>query len=360
MKSLPAIALQRLCQGEPCALVTVVNQDGSAPRGAGSVMLVTQDGAVHGSIGGGVVEGQSTALALETLCTGKSLLQRFELNLPYSEGMDMICGGRMEVLCEPFLPTAENRALIQTLADPASARRRAFSLVLLETGSLEAPLHGRCLVLPSEGTEPQQVRGIWTPPSDLLDAIVPKVRRAQAPFLLEHHGALLLLEPLLLPATLYLCGGGHISLELAIMGERLGLRLVVLDDRPEYANTRRFPMAERVLVPPVLDGTGSLDTLLGETLDEDSHVILVTRGHQHDKSLLGQALRSQAGYIGMIGSLSKRAGVYHALRQEGFTDADLTRVSCPIGLDIGARTPAEIAVSILAEIIQVRAKRAKE
>lgn len=357
MNSLPHLALERLRRGESCALVTVVNQDGSSPRGAGSVMLVTRDGSVHGSIGGGAVEGKATALALGTLDTGQALLRHFDLSPQDSAGMDMICGGRMDVLCEPVAPTEENHALFEALADPATARGRAFGLVLLAAGSLEAPPFGRCLVLPEHDQEPRQLLGAWTPPNELLDTVATKARRSQAPFLLEHLGARLLVEPLVRTTTLYLCGGGHISLELAHMGARLGLRLVVLDDRPEFANARRFPMAARVLVPAVLDGRGTLEALLDEPLDEDSHVILVTRGHRHDKSLLGQALRSQAGYIGMIGSLSKRAGVYHALRQEGFTDADLARVHCPIGLDIGAQTPAEIAVSILAQVIQVRAAR---
>lgn len=150
---------------------------------------------------------------------------------------------------------------------------------------------------------------------------------------------------------LILCGGGHVSLELAHIAARLEFELVVIDDRPEFANMARFPMAHQVLCTPfeeALDALGSRDT--------DFYAIL-TRGHAFDKECLAHVLRGQYAYVGMIGSRTKVAAVYKALREEGFSQEMLDGVHSPIGLSIGGQTPAEIAVSIAAQLVQVRAQR---
>lgn len=150
---------------------------------------------------------------------------------------------------------------------------------------------------------------------------------------------------------LILCGGGHVSLELAHIAARLEFEVVVIDDRPEFANDARFPMVHQVLCMPfeeALDQLGSRDT--------DFYAIL-TRGHAFDKECLAHVLRGQYAYVGMIGSRTKVAAVYKALREEGFPQEMLDGVHSPIGLSIGGQTPAEIAVSIAAQLVQVRAQR---
>ena len=150
---------------------------------------------------------------------------------------------------------------------------------------------------------------------------------------------------------LILCGGGHVSLELAHIAARLEFEVVVIDDRPEFANDARFPMVHQVLCMPfdeALDQLGSRDT--------DFYAIL-TRGHAFDKECLAHVLRGQYAYVGMIGSRTKVAAVYKALREEGFSQEMLDGVHSPIGLSIGGQTPAEIAMSIAAQLVQVRAQR---
>ena len=150
---------------------------------------------------------------------------------------------------------------------------------------------------------------------------------------------------------LILCGGGHVSLELAHIAARLEFEVVVIDDRPEFANEARFPMVHQVLCMPfdeALDQLGSRDT--------DFYAIL-TRGHAFDKECLAHVLRGQYAYVGMIGSRTKVAAVYKVLREEGFSQEMLDGVHSPIGLSIGGQTPAEIAVSIAAQLVQVRAQR---
>lgn len=150
---------------------------------------------------------------------------------------------------------------------------------------------------------------------------------------------------------LILCGGGHVSLELAHMAARLEFELIVIDDRPEFADPQRFPMAARVLCMPFLD---ALD-MLGSR--ESDYYAILTRGHAFDRDCLEQILKGKYAYVGMIGSKGKVAAVMEALRAAGVPREMLAEVHAPIGLPIGGQTPAEIAVSICAQLVQERARR---
>jgi xanthine dehydrogenase accessory factor len=160
----------------------------------------------------------------------------------------------------------------------------------------------------------------------------------------------LFVEPLASEPVVYVFGGGHVSLQIVPLAARVGFKVVVVDDRAEFADPHNFPEAWKVHQYPFED---VLDKF---PVDESSYFVIVTRGHIHDKTVLTQALRIPAKYIGMIGSRRKRNMIYDALLKEGFTKDDMDRVHAPIGLDIGAETPEEIAVSIVGELIKVRAE----
>lgn len=150
------------------------------------------------------------------------------------------------------------------------------------------------------------------------------------------------------PATLLIVGGGHIGLSLAIMGEHAGFSVAVLDDREAYANRERFPMADRVMA-------GDFEEHLRDfPIGGHTYVVLVSRGHKQDELALRQVVGRNAAYVGMIGSRRRVSTVLRHLAEEGFPIDDLEKVHTPIGFDIGAETPEEIAVSILAEVIMVR------
>ena len=157
-----------------------------------------------------------------------------------------------------------------------------------------------------------------------------------------------LIEPLLRRATVFLFGAGHLSRELAPLASRVGFRVVVIDDREVFANSEAFPAADEIIVADFGQALGRL------SVDESSYLVILTRGHAHDEVVLEHALRTKPGYIGMIGSRTKIATIYRELRAKGFTKEQLGAVHAPIGLPIGARSPEEIAVSILAEVISVR------
>jgi xanthine dehydrogenase accessory factor len=159
------------------------------------------------------------------------------------------------------------------------------------------------------------------------------------------------IEPMDVAGTVYIFGAGHVSRNLAEFTKTVGFRTVVLDDRADYVCAQRFPTADQLIVLHTFS-----ESLKQIEMDRDSYVVIVTRGHLHDRTVLAQALRTSAGYIGMIGSHRKIGLIYDELRQQGFTDEDIQRVHAPIGLPIDAETPEEIGVSIVAEMIQVRAK----
>jgi len=156
------------------------------------------------------------------------------------------------------------------------------------------------------------------------------------------------LEPILSPETLYLFGAGHISQSTAAMGKMLGFQVVVIDPRPEYNNSDRFPDADSLIV----EGYDSAFSKLN--VDKDSYIVIYTTGHVLDEQCLRFAVGTKAKYIGMIGSKKKVIEVKERLLQKGVSQQQLDRVYAPIGIEIGAETPQEIATSILAEIIKVK------
>lgn len=158
------------------------------------------------------------------------------------------------------------------------------------------------------------------------------------------------IEPIVPTPRVFIFGGGHISLFVAKMSVMVGFQVVVLDDRPQFANKERFPQAEEVITEEFPLALGKLK------VNKSSFLVIVTRGHLYDQEILEWAMGTEAKYIGMIGSRKKIQTVYTNLREKGIAREKLQRVHAPIGLDIGALTPEEIAVSIVAEMIQVRRK----
>lgn len=159
-------------------------------------------------------------------------------------------------------------------------------------------------------------------------------------------------EEFKLASTAYIFGGGHVAYALEPVLRHVDFKTVIIDDREEYANPQRYPKAARTIV--VDDFDNAFDDI---GTDEDSYIIIVTRGHRGDLKVLRQALRRPFAYLGMIGSRRKNGLLYDALKQEGVTDEQLEQVHAPIGLEIGSETPEEIAISIVAEIISERARK---
>jgi xanthine dehydrogenase accessory factor len=155
------------------------------------------------------------------------------------------------------------------------------------------------------------------------------------------------IEPLLPPPTMYIFGGGHISVPLARMGKIVGFRVIVADERPEFADGKRFPEANKVVAEPFEQVFSKLK------FDRSSYIIIATQGYQSDERVLDLALKTPAKYIGLVASKNKKETIFGSLQAKGVSEESLGRVHSPIGLEIAAETPEEIAVSILAELIKV-------
>lgn len=357
--------VQLLDQGESFVLATLFGRTGSAPRSAGARMLIRADGAIMGTIGGGLLEARVQQAAASLFRDKTPVVLEFQLTGRDASQTDMLCGGNVEVLIDWIDPGDDTcRQVYSALLAAKAARRRAW---LLTTIPEEAGRTRRCLV--QEGgplvgeTEIAALVGIGSGSPIGLFGTQPScggeqsdIASSRQPVLIQCQEQRLLVEPILGAGTVYILGAGHISQQLAPLVKTVGFTTVVLDDRPDFANRERFATADQVIVVDSFEHVLEGRALEGPPIDSDSYLVIVTRGHLHDKTVLAQALRTPAGYIGMIGSRRKRELVYRALvEQEGFTEQDLARVHSPIGLAIGAESPEEIAVSIVAELIQVRA-----
>lgn len=317
--------------GQSVILAGIIRSSGSAPRTSGARMLVFADGSIAGTVGGGPLEGACIAKAQELLA-GKipCALLPFTLNTSKAAELGMICGGTAEVLLQ--------------LIDPGYLP--FFEQIQQQYSA------GKHIVLITRicgDSTPPTLELLGSPDCSLTEStrqeILRKKRRISS--ILEDQGQDVYVEPILRPGTVYFAGAGHVALATAQLADFTGFETVVIDDRAEFANAVRFPKARRVVVIPEF-------LQCFPELAQDDYVVIVTRGHLHDRNVLAQALKTGAGYIGMIGSRSKRQAVYQSLMDQGFTEKDIARVHCPIGLTIGADTPEEIAVSIVGELIAAR------
>jgi xanthine dehydrogenase accessory factor len=328
---------------ERAALATLVIRRGSAPGALGSKMLVGQDGTSLGSIGGGCVEADVWQAAMTALKTGVSEMISFRLSGQEAAESGLICGGAIEVLVEPL--EVRHLAVYQAAASACERGERGVLGTVLPTH----PLSGTKFFLADGGKPVCEVSidawaaaatdGLATAGGDSVRVVCSDA---------EDDGQRLLLEFLARPTTLIVLGAGHLSREIVPLAKRVHFRVVVVDDRPVFANQANFPDADEVIVAEFADIFARL------SVDAQTFVLIVTRGHLHDELLLEHALGSSAGYVGMIGSKAKIGRIYSRLRAGGTTDERLAFVHAPVGLSIGARLPEEIAVSVVAELISVR------
>jgi xanthine dehydrogenase accessory factor len=346
MSSFEKTLCRLLQQRESFVMATVVDREGSAPRTAGTRMIVREDGSPAGTIGGGLVEARVIDMARKLYEGAGALLQHFEMTSEVADTMDMICGGRMDVLIERVEPGSGSAEALQRFF---CETRRSRELLVTGLGSEDSgSFEPARAVMAEDGS----LTGDLFFPEAVRESLRERARQLRRPSVMSFDGLRYLVEPSVAPGTVYLFGAGHVAREVAALASRVDFRVIVADDREEFASRERFPDALEVRVP------GSFETAVGSVeFDENCYVVILTRGHAHDKTVLADALRTEAGYVGMIGSRRKRDAIYRALEREGFTKADLERVHCPVGLSIGAETVPEIAVSIVAELIQVRAER---
>lgn len=334
MRKLFELLGKNLRDGEDAVLVGIVASSGSTPRGAGAYMLVTRAGRIYGTIGGGAVELRGEQTAAQVLAEKRSRLEFFRLTKNEVLDLGMICGGDVHVYFH-YIPAGD--ASVPALTDRMEqlfARGEHSWLISDITPGAPAAL------------------SVYGADSGLFGCAVPDEIIAQ----LGNHdcavtagGRTFYCETLVRSGRVYIFGGGHVAQALVPVLAGVGFRCVVLEDRAEFCRPELFPGVEETRL---IDNERVLEHV---RIDGTDYVAVMTRGHSCDLTVQAQVLRTPARYIGVIGSRKKTEKVFASLREMGFTDADLARITTPIGLEIGAETPAEIAISIAAQLIAVRA-----
>ncbi len=329
----------------PSVLATIIRQRGTSPRGAGAKMLIMKDGPLTGSVGGGALE--------KAVVEASSKV--FSSNFPVRFNSDpgMSCGGDVEVFLEPLAP--EDEVCHRIYSEIAEIGRRGGAAVLATATDTrlwcarQAPralfkLSGEAFGLLPNMEESRKI--IMDRMQNLLEGRKTDIIECIDT---EGSGFSVFLEPIASDPVLYFFGAGHVSFQAVPLARRVGFRVFVIDDRPEFADPLKFPDAERVLNFPYQD------VLKLFPVDRSSFIVIATRSHSCDEIVLAQALRTDAGYVGMLGGRRKISTIFGNLLKEGFTEDDFNRVHSPIGIDIGAETPEEIALSIVSELVKVRA-----
>ncbi|MEH2054367.1 XdhC family protein [Nostoc sp.] len=301
--------LAKTLKNSAVVLATVTSTKGSTPREVGAKMFIDADGKTFGTIGGGAGEARIYQQALQVLQTGKKQFVEIDLSGAPQRETQGVCGGTMQVLLELW-SGSENLNLVNQIIDSLTSGRSGTMITPFNTD--EKPY----LILETQ--------------------VIPSLH------------ATALIEPLLPPPTLLIIGAGHIAVSLAQVAKIVGFQVIVQDDRSDFATKERFPGASLVLAQPI--------TSIQEILNKNTnlYVALVTRGYLQDLEALRLLCKYQTKYMGMIGSSKRVSTVYKILQNEGYNPEFFHQIYAPIGLDIGALTPEEIAVSICAELIKVR------
>lgn len=341
MKKLFEELNQILNDNQFAVLVTVIASSGSTPRGAGSRMLVRQDGTTRGTIGGGAVEYRAIQTALEAMKQKTSRIQGFTLTRSQVSDIGMVCGGNVEVYFQ-YVDGAAGTLKTLCRSILAAFERDEDSWLILDITDTTCWQMG----LYSEGTGAAMM-GCPAEDTGTLEAELLKDTAPGKAFQTEHGGRRYYLEPLVQAGKVYIFGGGHVAQELVPVLHHLGFRCVVVDDRPEFANPQVFPQAEQTMV-------GDLEHISEYlSIRPCDSVCIMTRGHQYDYYLQRQILPLKPRYIGIMGSRNKIRVVTDKLLEDGFAREEIEACHMPIGMAIHAETPAEIAISIAGELVKV-------
>ena len=322
MKQLTEKMIRAIEAGEKVVLCTIIASSGSSPRGAGTRMAVFQDGSTCGTVGGGKVEMIAAREAMEIFQTGKTAVRAFGLAPEQVNSIGMVCGGNVTIYYQ--LLTAAELPKLYAMRTALSQNANSWLYLRIREGSVEA----------------FEIRDADAAASD------PELFCARA--VLRKGEPLVYAEPLMRAGRVYLFGGGHVGQALVPVLASVEFRVTVYDNREELANGNFFPQAEEVIY-------GNYKQI-SVTLTENDYVVIMTPGHQGDFDVLKQVLRHKLRYVGCIGSRHKIARAQELLRQAGISEEVIASVHAPIGLPILAQTPAEIAISIAAEMIRCRAE----
>lgn len=329
---------------ESFCLATILFKAGSAPREAGTKMIVKNDFSIIGTIGGGILEALTIKSCKDVFENKCSIVKYFSLSNNTAASYGMVCGGKEKVLVE--FVDANNPSTVDIYTKSWHLKEKCTNFVMItKIGEEEKEFLNHDKWICGETT-------FYGSEVNDIQIILKQIRENFKSLKIETlsiNEDNYLIEPILGNETVYIFGAGHVSQKLAMMTKMVDFKTVILDDRREFANKERFKDADDIIVLP------SFDNVCEQVeINKESYIIIVTRGHAYDKDVLAQALKTNAKYIGMIGSKTKVKYIFDKLLEEGFLQQEIDRTFAPIGLSIYAQTPEEIAVSITAEMIKIR------
>jgi xanthine dehydrogenase accessory factor len=320
--------------GEDVAVATVIRVVGSAPRPVGAKMIVSSTGRMAGSVSGGCVETTVYEEMMHVLGGGPPRKLHFGITEDMIWDVGLACGGTIDVFVQELQPALVENLIDQVergepvaLATVVSGDNKGDSTLITPTGTAFGPEDVRCVAIGREMLAARAERGV-------VHQVGP--------------GSEFYVEPFLPPPVLVIVGGVHIAIPLTSFASELGFYTVVVDPRAKFANRERFPDADEVLLEWPDEAFGHLQ------VDNATYVVLLTHDPKIDEPTLAAALKTNAAYVGAIGSRSTHAARFERLAQWGITPEHLETVYAPIGLDLGGRTPAETALSIIAEVVAVK------
>ena len=342
--------IEQLAANSPLVLATVVRTKGSTPQKPGSSALFCKNGLLAGTVGGGIVEARVLDAALESISSGNSTLLKVSLSNDISNKEEAICGGEIAVLIDANLQnymqvfaelngSLEKRTpgVLVTMVSPFSEKISLVNRYWMSSASKP--------VIPAffmEKIEPEVDRIISSgDPSSFceLELEIPG----------EEPSSLFFLEPVFPMPELIIAGAGHIGKALSHLGKMLGFNVIVIDDRPEFANSENIPDARKIIVDDIGKAMEDIEK------NHDTFVVIVTRGHKDDAMALRPCIGTDLAYTGMIGSRKKIAAMRSDFIEKGWATAQQwEKIYAPVGIDIKSQTVEEIAVSIAAQLVLVK------
>ena len=341
-------AVNELNKENPVVVATVIRTQGSTPQKPGAKLLVRSDGSGVGTLGGGCVEGDIWYAAQELMKRGGPAEHReYYLNEELAAEDGLICGGTMYFLIDPIYRPDEYKAYAEEIDAAYSGGSGVALASLVRPANGDEALIGSKLFIRENGT----TEGTLGDP-DLDREAIKKADQlmplGKNEYVTAENGAEFFVEAYTTPPQLVICGGGHVSKAIAPLAKSLGFRVFITDDREEFANPERFPEADITLVKTPAEALPELP------INANTFIIVATRGHRYDNVAIAAAARTPASYVGLLGSKRKVILIYEDLVATGLPIERIKQIRAPIGLDIRARTPEEIAVSIISEVLMFR------
>jgi xanthine dehydrogenase accessory factor len=328
-------------ENDNLAITTVVETWGSAPRPVGSKMVTTQSGGIAGSVSAGCVEGAVIEESAEVMISGLPRMVEFGVADETAWDVGLACGGKMKVFIEPGFSVD---SIYDVVKENLTSSKPFLTITYLD--GAEQFKNKKLLVEPGG----KQVGNLVLPQGkeEILNKALNFLKNEKSGTLIAPDGSTIFIDVQPVPPKMIIIGAVHLSVPLITIANTLGFKTILVDPRQAFASRERFPHVDQLIQ------TWPDEAMEDLKLDKSSYVVVLTHDPKLDDPALISALKSDARYIGALGSRRTNQKRFERLRVAGLADDQLTRLHAPIGLDLGGRSSNEIAISIMAEIVKVR------